>query len=440
MNIKRLSFYLLFIANLGVTLFFWWQGSGPLVQSATAASLFIALGRLLGLVSMLLILVQLILVGRIRIVEREYGFDNLNRLHRRLGKVIISILIFHPIFLTIGYALNSHVSLLSQFILFLTTWDDVLKAAIGMVLLLSVVLISLQIVRRKLRYDTWYLTHLLVYVSIFFFFDHQTKTADVSSGWAFRYWYFINFFVFGLVLLYRFLRPLYLFSKHKFYLEKLVPETHDVTSLYISGKNMEKFRFESGQFAHLTFLTSNIKDWVTHHPFSFSQAPDGKHVRFSIKNSGDFTAKIGNMKPGTKIIIDGPFGVFTERRAKRDKYLFIAGGIGITPLYSLIQSLSKKHKDLVLLYSNKHEKDIVFKKELESMPVKVIHILSRENFQTGHFISGHIDGDLIKNSVPDYKDREIYICGPNAMMLTLINNLESVGTAQNQIHYERFAY
>jgi NAD(P)H-flavin reductase len=163
------------------------------------------------------------------------------------------------------------------------------------------------------------------------------------------------------------------FFKHQFYIDKVVQETPDVYSVYIKGKNIEQFTYEAGQFANYTFLQKGM--YFTH-PFSFSTAPNAEYIRISVRGVGDFTRRIPELRPGTKVVIDGPLGIFTERSSARDKYLFIAGGIGITPLRSLAEDLSKRGKDITLLYGNRTADNIPLKAELEAMPIKISHILS----------------------------------------------------------------
>jgi hypothetical protein len=98
-----------------------------------------------------------------------------------------------------------------------------------------------------------------------------------------------------------------------------------VYSVYITGKNLEKFKFNPGQYLHVSFLTKGL--WAPH-PFSISQAHNGRTIRISVKNSGDHTSRINTLKAGTKVFLEGPFGRFTPAVAKTNKYLFIAGGIG----------------------------------------------------------------------------------------------------------------
>lgn len=436
-NLFRFIFFTIIFANLAITILIWWQGSNSLLVNQSGW--FIALGRLFGLLAQLTILMQLVLIGRIGFVERLFGHDTMNRFHRLIGYSIMGFFLPHPILLVLGYSKINEVSLITQYFNFVLNWEDVILASFGLFIYAIIIAISLPAFRRKLRYESWYFTHLLIYVAILLSFNHQTNFADISFGGALKYWYALNFLIFGIFILYRWIRPLFNFYQLRFSVEKIVKETKDVTSVYITGKNLEKFKYEAGQFAHLTFLQKGL--WFTH-PFSFSTATNSNYIRFSIKASGDFTKKVDQLKTGTKVIIDGPLGAFTANQAKTNKLLLIAGGIGITPIRSIIEEQTKNNKNIILLYANKTQQDIAFKQELENFSInKVVNVLSEEtNLPGSEFELGRIDEEKIKRLVPDYKERDAYICGPEPMMKAIVSSLISLGVPKKQIHFERFGY
>ncbi|MFA7308823.1 MAG: ferredoxin reductase family protein [Patescibacteria group bacterium] len=405
------------------------------MTSGNTGQILIGLGRLMGLLAELGILVQLVLIGRIRVVEQEYGFDMLNRLHRVLGFYLLAALITHPLFLVTGYSIVNHTAFAPQLVTFFTSWEDVFAAFLGLCVLLIAISTSVAIVRRKLRYETWYFIHFLIYLAIALFFSHQVKSGDLTTGSAMYYWYAVNFTIFGLVLVYRFMRPLYLLWVHRFEVERIVQESAVVTSVYITGRNLARFIIQPGQFAHISFLARDT--WYTH-PFSFSQVNNGKNLRLSIKALGDFTAQIARITPGTPVLIDGPFGVFTQKKNVTGKYLFIAGGIGITPIRALAESLSLKNADQRLLYSIRNMDELVFEEELKQLniPTSIITSQSHEN----GYEHGHIDTEKIQRLAPDFITRDIYVCGPPTMIETVCTALATLGVPKNQIHYERFSY
>lgn len=430
---RKKLLYAILLANIMVTITFWWEGSHALIRGIDGT--LIAFGRLWGLLAELTILLQLILISRIRLIEQEFGFDKLNRLHRTVGKYIASLIILHPLSLTIGYAYANNAPIISQFLTFLTDWQDVLKAFLGLLLLVTLVVLSLSFSRPRMKYETWHVSHLLMYGAIALIFWHQVNTADVSHGAAYYYWYTLNFSVFGALVAYRFIHPFVLFYRHRFSVEKVVEETHNVCSIYIGGRHLERFTFDSGQYLHVLFMTKGFRQ---PHPFSISKAFDGKGLRISPKNLGDFTARVRSVPPGTKVLLEGPFGKFTQKVAVTEKFLLIAGGIGITPLRALAESLSHQKKDVVLLFGNRSPEDIVFKAELEALNIPIHHILSEKD--AGKYERGYIDEEKIQRLVPDFLERDSYVCGPPPMVRSIIAILERLTVARKQIHFELFNY
>ncbi len=427
---KKIFWNSVLILNFYLITYFWFSNSSYLIESKNLNDILIAVGRITGLLSAYLIMIQLILISRFSLIEKEYGFDKLNKLHRWIGSFLGFFLVIHPLSLIIGYAGVNETSLFHQFMNFQTAWEDILPATVAFVIIILTAIISLNKIRKKIPYEVWYFAHLPLYLAIILSFGHQTETGDVSSGNAMNYWYLINIITFGILIGYRFLKPAYSFFKHKFVIERVVKENEDIYSVYVSGKRMGDYNFESGQYANLIFMQKNM--WF-HHPFSYSDSYNGNNIRFSIKASGDFTSKINNLKVGTRVWIDGPLGTFTLKKATKNKYLFIAGGIGITPILSMIKSIEEKN-NAMLLYSNKTEKDSVFDKELIESNIKSY------NFYTEKSQDNRIDIEKINNLCPDFKERDIYICGPSQMIIDLVKKLENNLVPTRQIHFEQFNY
>lgn len=433
---KDIPFYII-IPNLLIILIFWYFSSGKLIFSSQI-DLFLGIGRLFGLLAVFSVLFQLLLIGRIKWIERAFGLDKLARIHKWNGYTALTLMVLHVTTIIRTYSIINKLSFASQFINFITTSPYLLSAFIGFLLFFTIVALSLTIVWRKLKYETWYYIHLLTYLAILLVAFHQIKLgADFANVYFLYYWYFLYIFVLGNFILYRFIRPLWFYNKHGFYISEIKEENPNVTSLYISGRNINQFKREAGQFMILRFLAKGY--WYEAHPFSLSASPEDNILRVTIKNSGDFTSKIKFLKPGTKILIDGPHGTFTKAKAKRNKIALIAGGIGITPIRSLLGSFDKS-KDIILLYGNRTIKDLVFKNEIENIAKKnnskIYYLYSEEKKASKYPI---IDKESIEDFIPDINERDIYICGPVPMMKSIIKYLKSRNISSNQIHYEKFS-
>jgi predicted ferric reductase len=439
---KKLVFHFIFLITLGFVLGFWWKGSGPLLTLSMGSAL-ISLGRLWGLLAAYFVLLQLVLIGRPRWLEPVFGLDRLSYIHHLNGTFLLFFILAHPLFLSLGYGMAGKVPAFSQLIIFIRTFEDVLSAAIALGLFVLIVALSylIYINRKSIKYEWWYTTHLLTYVAIALAFSHQlTNGGDfVGNAWFTAYWYALYAFALGNILIFRFIKPAWQLQQHRFVVDKVQSETKDVTSIYITGKKMDKFKPQPGQFMIFRFLAPPF--WWQAHPFSLSGRPDENHIRISIKNVGDFTSQVKNIKPGTRVLIDGPHGIFTKEAASKNKILLIAGGIGITPIRSLIEQLAKAGKNVILLYANRTQNDIAFKKELDDLSSQycfpVYHILSQQPDYPGE--KGYIDKNLIQHLVPDVSEREVYLCGPVPMMKKVVDDLVKLGVKRSLIHFEKFS-
>jgi ferredoxin-NADP reductase len=204
---------------------------------------------------------------------------------------------------------------------------------------------------------------------------------------------------------------------------------------------LDKYPVRAGQFLIVRFLAKGFR-WEAH-PFSMSCRPDGKQIRLTIKQLGDFTRKIPELKPGTPVLIDGPNGIFTSDVARSGKVLMIAGGIGITPIRSVAEEMVAAGRDIVLIYGNRNSKSVVFDKELNELAgssqgrLKVIHVMSDDQAWQGE--KGRIDRERIARLVPDVLERDVFLCGPPVMMGSIRAALAGMGVVSSRIHYERFA-
>jgi predicted ferric reductase len=429
---------LLHAAALGVA---WWHGSSRMLLNAASGGRALALGRLAGLLVGSGVLLQLVLVSRLPWIEPSVGCDRLYRLHRRLGFTIGSLFLVHPALLTVGYARRYQLSVSRQFIEFAADWPTRLAIA-ALVVIALMVASSTPVIRRRLSYETWHVSHLAMYVALGLASWHQANGAEIAGQpWWADYWVALHVVVIGCLVVFRAGRPILRCARHRFRIDKIVSESDDVTSVYLTGRHLDRFAFRPGQYANVVFLS---KGRWSPHPFSFSAAPNGQFLRMSIKAAGDFTDRVRELTPGTHALLEGPLGAFTAAEP-RDKYLMVAGGIGITPIRALIESLAAAGRDIVLLYSVKAANDLVFASELRALTARCHFILSRyaESTETSETKAGHehgrIDLPMLARLVPDVQDREVFICGPPPMMKAVAAALGALQVRASSIHYEQFA-
>ena len=205
------------------------------------------------------------------------------------------------------------------------------------------------------------------------------------------------------------------------------------------------FRFRPGQFGWLTVFGSPFK--ITAHPFSFSSsaaATDGR-VEMSIRELGDLTNDIGKVPVGRRVYIDGPYGAFTMGHPA-DMHVLVAGGVGITPMMSMIRTLADQRdkRPVVLLYGSKDWDAITFREELEALgtrlDLRVVHVLENPpESWTGE--RGFITADVLRRHLPPpYADHEYFICGPDVMMDAIEAALGNLGVPMSKYHSERYSF
>jgi len=439
--LKRQIWYWLYAAGAAITTFFWWQATGHETHSALY-SVELAIGNLTGLLGTYQILWQLLLLGRLPFLENAFGLEKLTWLHKWNGYSALILILLHSILLLLGYGLLNHFGLLQQFNDFLFNWEDVLKATVATAMLIFIVVISIGIVRRGFKYETWYYVHIFTYLAILLAFSHQLSVgSDLVGQRLFQgFWLLLYALAFGVMGYFRFLWPAFLVYRHQFRVEKLVHESPGVLSVYVSGRHLDQMPYQPGQFMIWRFLDQ--ERWWQAHPFSISVAPGGRYLRFTCKQLGDFTRSLSNLKPGTWVSIDGPHGNFTASRLSRPKVLLIAGGVGITPIRSMLEQLPAGVKNVALVYAARTQADLVLRREIEALAARsgatVRYILSDET--APGLAHGILDDANLRRLVPDATSREVMLCGPPPMMDAVTATLERQGLSRHLIHTERFAY
>jgi len=325
----------LLLGNAALIVWLWVHG-GNLTDKSTGDML-TSVARLTGLLSAYLALVQVLLLARIPALERLVGFDRLSVWHRWNGHACIDLVLAHVVFSVWGYALLDRFSIPKEISTMLGggIYPGMITATVGTVLLLGVVASSIVIVRRRLRYEWWHAVHLTAYAGIALAWFHQIPTGNelVLDRVAADYWKSLYVATIMFLVVFRLLVPLGASFRHRLRVADVVEEAPGVVSLRIEGRRLDRLSARAGQFFIWRFLAGGR--WWTAHPFSLSRAPDGRSLRITVKALGDHSARVGDIPVGTRVVAEGPFGVFTEAARRREKVLLIAGGIGITPIRDL---------------------------------------------------------------------------------------------------------
>jgi predicted ferric reductase len=431
------SWYLLIVGVAGL----WVFGSSQLLFEGLPDAL-LSIGRLLGLLATFFALTQFMLMGRIAWIERSFGLDRLAVFHRINGYLAITLILLHPAFIIASYSILSGQNYIAQY---LSTVQDTPYgwfAFISQVLFIAVVASSIYIARRRMKFETWYYVHLMVYAAIVLVPFHQFVSSPELAGSTFgRYfWLSLYGFVAANILVWRFALPVINFFRFNFRVTDVVAETPTTTSVYIKADRLSRLNIKPGQFVLVRILTPKL--FLQEHPFSVSLLPGDDTLRLTIRKVGDYTTEIADLKPGARVVVSGPFGRFTKEVAVTSKRLFIAGGVGITPIRTMAEEAVARGTDSVIVYASRAPEDTPLKSELDELSksehLKVLYVFSDvpDDFKG---LKGRVDGAMIKELVPDFAERDVYICGPPPMMSALVSDLSARNLTPNQLHYERFS-
>jgi predicted ferric reductase len=402
-------------------------------RAGFASNALIVIGRLLGLYGALVMAFQLVLVARLPWLDRRIGMDRLTSWHRWTGFALLWTLLGHVVFIAFGYADGTGTGPVGEIVDLAGTTEGVLRAVVAFGVLLAAGAVSARSARRRLAYETWHFVHLYTYVAVVLAFTRQVAvgTTFTASPAATAYWYALWGVALGSVAVGRLVLPLWRNHRHRFRVSAVVPESDQVVSVYVTGRDLDELGARAGQFFLWRFLTKDR--WWQANPFSLSAAPDGRTLRLTAKAVGDGSAALRHLKPGTRVFAEGPYGAFTALHRRRTDSLLIAGGVGVTPVRALLEDLDGH---AVVIYRVAAERDAVLLGELRELAVAKgaeLHLV------TGPPVPDRLAPRELARLVPDIADRDVFLCGPPPMMNAVLRTLDDLGVPKPQIHFERFS-
>jgi predicted ferric reductase len=431
----------LFVLGNAVLIVAMWVRHGQLPRSSSPAVLLTAAGQIAALLGTYAALVQVVLMSRSPWLDGLFGIDRITGWHRWLGFGTVYLISGHVVFTTAGYALADGRSLVSQTQVFLSNYQYMLMAYIAIGLFVLIGVMSVRAIRRRMSHESWHLIHFSVYLAIALAFGHELAVGtDFSHDTvALGYWVGLYALAVLLIIVFRVVIPARLALRHRLRVIDVVEEAPDVTSIYLGGRDLEELPVRAGQFFKFRFLCRGM--WWQVHPFSLSAAPNGEWLRLTVKSVGDFTAQIPGIPVGTRVLLEGPFGLFTTVRRHQPRALLIAGGIGITPLRALIEDLPQRKNGIALVYRARSWAQVVFKDELDGLVAArggVIHYIVGRRGQEVH--PHPLAPRFLVAAVPDLRQRDVFVCGPREMVDDVLASLTTLRVPRRQVHVERFAF
>jgi len=396
----------------------------------------------LGYVGLAMMVLQFTLVSRIKWLAAPFGIDILQRFHRQVSFVALAFVLAHPALL-LAQSLPTYLPL---FDLRTAPWRARFAVS-SVVALLLVVFVSIW--RRKLRlpYEVWKVTHGVLSVSVLFLaLAHMVGVNRFTSSPGGKAVVALAAAVIlGVLVWSRLIAP----RRHGFRpwrVVDVIPERGRAVTLVVEPDRHPGWSFLPGQFAWVTVGGSPYR--VDHHPFSLSSPADADirgRVAMTIKQAGDWTKTVGSIDPGTRVHLDGPHGSFSMDLHQAPGYVFVAGGVGITPIYSMIATMFLREdiRPVTIFYTNPDWESVTFREQLDElsgyMPnLRVVHVLKQPppGWQGP---SGRLDADVLARYLPrQYQTFEYFICASPAMMDAVEEALLELGVSDYRIHSERF--
>jgi predicted ferric reductase len=397
-------------------------------------------GRITGLLAGYGVVVLVALMARIPPLERGIGADKLARWHSMGGRYTVGLVAAHALLIIWGYAVSAHTDVVSQTKTLVLSYPDVLAATVAGLLLVGVGISSARAARRRLKYETWYYLHFYTYLAIALAFSHQFAAGAefVSNRPARLAWVVLYAAVGAVILWYRFVVPVRQAVRHQMRVVAVHPEGPGVVSIVLGGRFLDELRSESGQFFRWRFLTRDL--WFVSAPYSLSAGPRPDRLRITVKDLGEHSRQIAALTPGVRVAAEGPYGAMTAWARRQRKVLLVAGGVGITPLRALFQTLPAAPGDLTMVYRASHEWDVLFREELEQLARHRrarLHVVTGRRSELG---TDPLSASALLANVPDLRQHDVYVCGPAGMTDAVSAALRSAGVPRRQIHSESFAF
>lgn len=430
----------LFVAAL------WVSGGGIQSVLAGGADAMNTLARLTGLVAANLLLYQVLLMARVPLFERGFGRDGITRLHRVTGFWSLWLMLAHIVLLVVGYAVAAGMSPLEQLWEFVWDYPGMLLATAGTAMVVLVALSSMRRPRRRMRYESWHLLHLYAYLGVGLAVPHMLWTgADfLDSPAATVYWWGLWGLSAAAILVWRIAVPLLRSWRHDIRVQSVERDGEHGVTVRMSGRRLSRLRAAPGQFFVWRFLDG--PGWTRAHPFSLSADPAGGELVVSARITGDGTERMTTLAPGTRVLVEGPYGGMTGDLRRAPKLLMFGAGAGVAPLVSLLESEPYAPGGATLVTrdhtSGEALRRAAIRRLVDTRGLQHITLDgSRARCGTSWLPASHGDWQgavLIRHLAPDLDSYDVYLCGPAPWMKPLYADLRAAGVRADHIHRESF--
>lgn len=394
--------------------------------------------RICALVGTYFAILGIFLVARIPFVEQAVGHDRLVQWHRKLGPYSLFLISFHVVFVVLGYAGQNQIPIYKELWNVLTKFYWMWAGLGGFFLMILAGVTSYKKARAKMSYETWWIIHVYTYAGVALSFMHQVLNGAMFVGHPLSrlYWTALYIAMAIAVLYWRIGLPIARSLRHNIKVEKVIVEGPGIISVVMKGRKLHKLSAQGGQFFSWRFFTRGLL--LVAHPYSLSAAPTENHIRITVKDLGDHSRSMGQIQPGTRVFVEGPYGAFTAGRSTSKHVVLVGGGVGITPIRAIVEEFKNGVQLDVIFRASKLE-DLVLRKELDYLATNSNSTM-RVHYLVGSRKHHPLDADSLTKLVPAFADSDIYICGPTPLVEAVRKAAHDVGVPKDKFHDEAFAY
>ncbi|MCL6252070.1 ferredoxin reductase family protein [Altererythrobacter sp. KTW20L] len=399
------------------------------------------LAKALGFAAMSMFGVQFALTARFHAATAPFGIDIIYFLHRYLAIAALVLVLAHFAIFWIWYQDS-----LGELNPLVAPWHMTAGRA-ALLAFIAAVITSEFREKLHLEYGLWRFAHIVLAVGGFALAAGHILGVGYYTEAPLKRALWLSFTLSWVLLIVwvRIVRPA-IQQRRPYRVSEVRQEGDDAWTLVLEPEGHRGWRrFQPGQFAWLTLKAS---PWLTkEHPFSLSSAPHQlPTVEMTIKDLGDFTGTISETKVGDRAYLDGPFGIFSYQRVPRaEGFVFIVGGVGITPVISMLRSMAHEGetRPVWLFYANPDLGSALFKDEIDTLArqlnVQVLHIVQEAPPDwTGH--TGLLTQEMLEEEVPEELRQKLhyFLCGPPPMLEAAEAHLTALTVPRRHIHAEIF--
>jgi len=407
-----------------------------------------SLGMVMGLTGYIYLFNVLIIGSRIRYFDRLFGHDRVLLFHGYLALSAMLFVAAHFLFKqTYGYNLTFQtLSGITAYILFLAV---IISTLLFMISIVPFSFGWMKTLRKEVvswlkpDYSKVKAFHNFTSIAAFLAAIHAFLAPSTQeNNWRIvilNIWAFTGISIF---IYHKFIRRFV--SGRWLTVTKVIRMTDEIVEIRMHHTTGTAVKYRAGQFGYFRIMSKMYSK--EEHPFTISSQPGTDELTITVKNMGDYTSKLKDVPPGTKVLFDGPYGVFTPEQDGRH-HIFIAGGIGITPFLSVISEwdFADIKTPLTLIWSTRTAEEMVYRDYFTSIESKnnlflFVPVVTRsDSANTG---SRRIDKIILDPLIrkKETKNTVVYICGPDSMRKSVTKDLKNSGIASKNIHSERFTF